>query len=53
MSIYGKPDMLDALESGALRIAPNPEVEMFSTSDRFTKPLLPSTPTSAAPSAWK
>lgn len=32
MSIYGKPDMLDALESGALRIDPNPEVEMFSTS---------------------
>lgn len=26
MSIYGKQDMLDALESGALRIAPNPEV---------------------------
>lgn len=32
MSIYSKQDMLDALKSGALHIAPNPEVEMFSTS---------------------
>lgn len=35
MSIYGKQDMLDALESdapGTLRIVPNPEVGMFSTS---------------------
>ncbi len=32
MSIYGKPDIVNALESGDLLIDPNPEVEMFSTS---------------------